>query len=107
LYWQAIATIDKNWTVFVHLTDGDGQIISQQDQIPGGGQFPTTGWVPNEYLVDNYNLLIPADIPSSPQPYLIKIGLYDAVDFSRLPILEAGEIVSDHFTLDSWPILIE
>jgi len=107
LYWQALATMDKNWTVFVHLTDRDGKIISQQDQIPGGGQFPTTSWVPNEYLVDNYSLLIPADTPSSPQPYQLEIGLYDVTDFSRLPILEAGEIVSDHFTLESWPIFIE
>ena len=65
--------------------------------------------VPNEYLVDNYNLLIPADAPSGGQPYQIKIGLYDAnaIDFSRLPILEAGEIISDHFTLESWPIFVE
>ena len=104
LYWQAISTMDRSWTVFVHLTDGTGQIISQQDQIPGGGQFPTTGWVPNEYLVDNYNLLVPADGVSAGQVYQLKIGLYDAIDGSRLPILESGD---DHFTLESWPIFVE
>ena len=55
LYWQATTTLDKSWTVFVHLLDDDGQIVSQQDQIPGGGQFPTTGWLPDEYLTDAYN----------------------------------------------------
>ncbi|NJN94694.1 MAG: hypothetical protein HC875_11670 [Anaerolineales bacterium] len=63
LYWQALAPLDRNWTVFVHLLDDNEQIISQQDQIPGAGQFPTTSWLTGEYLLDSYNLPIPADIP--------------------------------------------
>lgn len=107
LYWQATGPFDKNWTVFVHLTDEAGQIISQQDQIPGGGQFPTTGWLPNEFLVDSYRLSIPANAPAG-QSYRLKIGLYDANNLgSRLPVLEAGQIVGDHFTVDSWPIFVE
>ncbi len=106
LYWQAIAPLDKSWTVFVHLTDSEGKIISQQDQIPGGGRFPTTGWLPGEYLVDSYNLLIPSNAPPG-QKYRLKIGLYDANDFIRLPVVEAGQIVNDHITLESWPISVE
>jgi 4-amino-4-deoxy-L-arabinose transferase-like glycosyltransferase len=105
LYWQAITTFDKSWTVFVHLLDGEGQIVSQQDQIPGGGQFPTTGWLPDEYLVDAYNLLIPANTP--PGQYRLEIGLYDANDFHRLPVVEKGEIISDHIFLENWPISVE
>jgi len=105
LYWQALATFDKNWTVFVHLTNSQGQIMAQQDQVPGQGQFPTTGWVPNEFLVDSYSLQLPPEMP--PGRYRLKIGLYDATDFSRLPVLEAGQTVGDHVTLESWPILVE
>lgn len=107
LYWQATARFDKNWTVFVHLMDSQGQIISQQDQTPGGGQFPTLGWLPGEYLTDNYALLIPPDAPAGKSSYRLEVGLYDANDFSRLPVLKNGQIVGDHVTLDSWPILIE
>ncbi len=107
LYWQAVSSLDKSWTVFVHLTDGEGQIIGQQDQIPGGGQFPTTGWIPNEYLVDSYNLLIPPDTPPGDDAYRLRIGMYDATDFSRLPVIDAGEIIADHITIESWPISVE
>ncbi len=107
LYWQAITTFDKNWTVFVHLLNHQGQIVSQQDQIPGGGQFPTTSWLPDEYLVDTYNLLIPADTLPGHDAYWLEIGLYDANDFSRLPVIEAGEIIDDHIVLDRWSISIE
>ena len=107
LYWQALDTFDKNWTVFVHLLDPDGRIVSQQDQIPGGGQFPTTGWVPDEFLTDTYNLRLPADIPPGQAAYRLEVGLYDANDFSRLPVIEAGEITGDHLLLESWPITVE
>jgi hypothetical protein len=107
LHWQALAAFDKSWTVFVHLVDTQGKIVSQQDQIPGAGQFPTTGWVPDEYLVDAYNLIVPADTPPGQANYLLEVGLYDANDFSRLPITQAGDIINDHVVLDSWPISVE
>jgi len=105
LYWHALNPPDRSWTVFVHLTGRDGRIVAQQDQIPGGGQFPTTGWLPDEYLVDSYNLQVPPDTPAG--EYWLKIGLYDANDFTRLPVVESGEVVADHITLESWPILVE
>ncbi len=107
LYWQALDSFDKSWTVFVHLVNSDGQIVSQQDQIPGGGQFPTTGWLPNEYLVDSYDLVIPVDTPPGQKAYRLKIGLYDPNNPSRLPVMEGGQVVNDHFLLESWPISIE
>ena len=91
----------------MHLVDGNDQIISQQDQIPGGGQFPTTSWLPDEYLTDTYNLFIPPDAPAGDKAYQLKIGLYDANDFSRLPVVEGGEIVNDHLILENWQISVE
>ncbi len=107
LYWRATARFDKNWTVFVHLTDSQGQIIGQQDQPPGGGQFPTLGWLPGEYLTDSYNLSISPDAPIGQPPNLLSVGLYDPHDFSRLPVLANGQVIGDHVMLDSWPISIE
>ncbi len=107
LHWRALVPIARSWTVFVHLLDDKGQIVAQQDQIPGAGQFPTTSWLPNEYLVDSYNLLIPVDTPPGQQAYRLEIGLYDANDFSRLPLTKSGKFVDDHFVLESWPISVE
>ncbi len=107
LYWQGIALFDRSWAVFVHLIDEEGQIISQQDQIPGGGQFPTTSWLPNEYLSDAYQLQIPSDIAAKPDGYRIRVGLYDVQDFTRLPVLENDEIVNDHVILDNFKISVQ
>jgi hypothetical protein len=105
LYWQALAPFDRSWKVFVHLTDQNGNIIGQQDQVPGAGEFPTNGWVPDEYLEDHYQLPVPAE--AQPGSYQLKIGFYDPNDFSRLPVIEAGETKDNHVTLESWPISIE
>jgi 4-amino-4-deoxy-L-arabinose transferase-like glycosyltransferase len=105
LHWQALATAAKNWKVFLHLTDDQGNIVAQKDQIPGDGKLPLTGWVPGEYLIDDYSLAIPADAPRG--TYLLKVGLYDANDGSRLPVLFNDQVVGDHATLESWPILVE
>jgi hypothetical protein len=107
LYWQALAPFDRSWSVFVHLLDENGEFVGQQDQIPGAGQFPTTSWLPNEYLVDSYNLLIRVDTPPRQQAYRLEVGLYDANDFSRLPITRSGKVVGDHFVLENWPISVE
>jgi hypothetical protein len=104
LYWQALVPLDRSWTVFVHLINSEGNIVSQQDQIPGHGQFPTTGWVSNEYLVDPYNLSIPADTLPGNEVYKLRIGLYDANDFTHLPIIETGK---DYIILEKWPISIK
>ena len=105
LHWQAQATADRSWKVFVHLTDAPGQRIAQQDQVPGGGQFPTTGWLPGEFLLDDYRLVVPPDAP--PGSYRLSVGLYDPNDFTRLPLLRDGQILSHQLTLESWPILVE
>ncbi len=105
LYWQAQRTPDRNWKVFVHLLNPAGSRVSQQDQIPGAGQFPTTGWLPGEYLADAYTLPLPADLP--PGEYRLEVGLYDPNDFSRLPVVEAGQIVNDHFALESGSVIVE
>jgi hypothetical protein len=105
LYWQALRTPDRNWSVFVHLINPEGHIVSQQDQAPGAGQFPTTGWLPGEYLTDPYNLSLPSDL--LPGQYWLEVGLYDPNNFSRLPIVESGQIIADHLVLTDWPIMIE
>jgi 4-amino-4-deoxy-L-arabinose transferase-like glycosyltransferase len=105
LYWQAIATAGQNRKVFLHLTDDQGNIIAQKDQVPGNGKFPLTGWVPGEYITDEYILSLPPDTPTG--TYLLRIGLYNTNDGSRLPVIVDGQATANHTTLDSWPIFVE
>jgi len=105
LYWHALDTMSHNWSVFLHLVDDEMNIIAQDDQLPGEGQFPTIGWLPGEYINDVHNLVIPPE--TIPGRYYLSLGLYDANNFSRLPLIEGEEIVGNHILLTDWSLEIE
>lgn len=89
LHWQSLDTMDSSYTVFTHLLDGDNVVRGQMDSVPQRGGRPTTGWVPQEFIRDEYELLVDADAP--PGEYVIEVGMYDAAspDFQRLSLLDA------------------
>lgn len=76
-----------DYTVFVHLLGPDGQVWGQVDLAPGGGQRPTSGWLPGEVIVDRYTVPVEAGAPSG--IYRIEIGLYEAETGQRLPVTDA------------------
>ncbi|MDH4209090.1 MAG: hypothetical protein OEV76_09470, partial [Anaerolineae bacterium] len=101
LYWQALETMTTPYTVFTHLLDESNQVRGQMDSQPLEGARPTTGWVPREYLRDEYRLILAADAP--PGEYVIEVGMYDAStpEFRRLPLLDAeGIVIDDRIMLD-------
>jgi len=100
LFWQARANMEVSYTVFTHVLDASNQIWAQQDSVPAEGERPTTGWVPQEVIQDDYDLVIKPDAP--PGEYVLEVGMYDASQpgFPRLPVLnEAGEQVGDRILL--------
>jgi hypothetical protein len=82
LHWHALATPDRNYHTFVHLLDGEGNIVAQHDGPPGNGKLPTLGWLPGEYLSDPHLLQLPANLPAG--EYRLAVGLYDPVTSLRL-----------------------
>jgi len=82
LYWHALQTPDKNYRVFVHLLDAQGQIVAQHDGTPGDGNLPALGWLPGEYLADTHRLALPTTLPVG--EYRLLIGLYDPSTRQRL-----------------------
>ena len=106
LYWQALATFERPYTVFAHVVDARGRIVGQRDQTPGSGAFPTTGWVPGEYLADAYALPINPDTPGG--DYWIEVGFYDPLDGARLPVTDAaGRPLGDRLLLEKTPVRVE
>jgi hypothetical protein len=87
LYWHARQTPDKNYRVFVHLLDAEGQIVAQHDGAPGEGELPALGWLPGEYVTDTHRLALPSNLPAG--EYSLEVGLYDPVTRQRLgePVL--------------------
>lgn len=98
LVWQAVAPMDRSYTVFVHLVDESGKMEGQQDGIPGGGQLPTTGWLPGEYIVDTVDLIVRGD--ASEGRCRLAVGLYDLATSQRLSVADvSGAPLGDHVLL--------
>ncbi|MFN8474268.1 MAG: glycosyltransferase family 39 protein [Anaerolineae bacterium] len=87
LYWKADAPAPADYNVFVHLLAPDGSIISQVDQRPGFGHYPTSAWRAGEIVVDPYTLSVPAGTP--PGKYRLAVGWYDAAG-NRLPVRDTS-----------------
>lgn len=98
-YWQGLSEMEQLYFVFLHLVDGQGQIVAQQDKGPGlRGKEPTTSWLPGEIIADPVDLTLPPDL--FPGHYTLRLGMYlpSAPNGSRLPVLDqtgqpAGDFV--------------
>jgi glyoxylase-like metal-dependent hydrolase (beta-lactamase superfamily II) len=82
LRWRVTQPVARDLTLFVHLTNGDGEIVSQYDALPAGGRWPTTVWQAGDLLAEEVIVTLPADL--SPGEYSLRVGLYDAA--GRLPL---------------------
>jgi hypothetical protein len=87
LYWQAQAKMDEDYTVFVHLLGGEGDIRVQQDCLPQGGDYSTSEWQPGEVVWDAHELYIPPDLAAG--SYQLVAGMYLLKTMERLPVLDA------------------
>jgi hypothetical protein len=81
LYWQALQTLNKDYTAFVHvLSPADGRLVDQRDRQPLDGQYPTGIWSPGEVVADTYTLPLP------PGEYRLAVGMYDLATMTRLKV---------------------
>ena len=86
LYWQALGEMETDYTVFVHLLDGEGHIRGQKDNPPAQGTWPTGRWKPGELVVDRYRVPVNPDAP--PGRYTLVVGMYDLETMQRLPAFD-------------------
>ncbi len=94
LYWERLAAMDKDYSVFVHVVDDRGVTITQRDSYPGAGNDPTRNWKAGQGMRDVYPLDVPATLLAE-GPCRIRVGLYDYPTGQRLPIYRAGSKVAD------------
>jgi hypothetical protein len=78
LIWKSLKVIDEDYTVFTHVLDRTGQQIAGQDNQPINGTYPTSHWMPGEFVIDEYTLPIASD------EFEIEVGLYDPETGARL-----------------------
>ncbi len=98
LCWHALKELSVSYKIFIHLLDLKGSIISQVDSVPGYGKYPTSGWLPGEYICSVYELPLPTELPQG--IYSVVIGAYDPEFEERLPLYDKeGNSLGDSFKL--------
>jgi hypothetical protein len=80
--WQALESMDEDYTVFVHVVDGEGGIWGQRDTEPQEGEYPTMEWGLGEIVQDRYELQI--DVAGPREGYQLVVGMYVTETEERL-----------------------
>jgi hypothetical protein len=99
LFWEADAPVTERYKVFLHLLDGGGNLVAQNDAEPLGNLLPTDRWEPGEMVVDRHGVLLPPGLP--PGEYTLVAGLYHLISGERLLATPAEGPPSDHLPLGS------
>lgn len=84
--WLPLWRIDEDYSLFVHLLDGNGKIVSQRDATPVYGGYPTLRWAVGREVSDTRLLKIPANL--APGDYFFQVGLYPLTTGQRVPVLD-------------------
>jgi hypothetical protein len=85
-HWQAVQPMMFAFTTFIHLRDGEGQVVAQSDVQPGQGRWPTNTWNRHEWITDHVSLALPADLPTG--DYQLWAGWYHLESGQRLPLAD-------------------
>jgi hypothetical protein len=93
------ASFDKNYWVFVHMLDPEGEQMWSDDHQP---PVPTTTWKPGQTIEYKRTVFVPS------YPYIgpakVRLGLYDLQSGKRLP-LNATEVSRREYQVASFEVL--
>jgi len=99
--WRALGETNVDYTVFLHLIDGAGQMVAGHDAQPRGGLYPTSVWAPGERVADEHSWT--PDLP--PGRYRVEVGLYDLSTMARLPLTGGDATLGDRVALGEIEIM--
>jgi len=105
LFWQSLAEMDRDYTVFVHLLDENDLVIAQRDTYPGLGTYPTRLWRVGDAFADRYVLTLSPTV-FTPCTGRFEVGLYDFASGERLPVTGSdGQPLGDNVRFHQIAIL--
>jgi hypothetical protein len=92
LYWRTDASLDRDYTVFIHIRDAEGETVVGWDTMPRENTYPTTQWQAGQVVDDGHT--VPLDISSG--EYRIALGMYHLASGQRLRVVDSnGKAVAD------------
>jgi hypothetical protein len=97
LYWQALSTPGKDYSVFVHLLDeNELEVQDKGPAYPGRGNLPATTISPGQSWAETW--VVPVHATAyAPARLRWEIGLYDAGSGQRLEAVDGnGQSLDDH-----------
>jgi len=84
LVWEAEATPDADYSLFVHLSpDADAPPSAQADLLVGD-DYPTGAWRTGDRIAQQVTLTLPDDLPAG--HYQVRLGVYEWTTGARLPV---------------------
>lgn len=92
-YWRVRAPLPPQLSLFTHVLDSTGEIVTQQDRLA----LTSASLRPGDLFAQTHPLTLPADRPSGTYP--LTIGLYTPADGARLPIIEGDRSRGDRLWL--------
>ncbi len=98
LYWRALRRPERDYTVFVHVRDSSGNLLTNADSPPQSGAYATSYWDAGEVVVDEHTINLPPSAHTG--AYQIVIGMYTLDDGARLPVSDGASPTEIQLPLD-------
>ncbi len=112
LFWEVLSPADRDYSIFIHLLDADGQLLANWDGPMAAAEFgyySTLVWEPGEILADRRVLSLPDGIEPRAETLRLVVGFYDPLRDERLPVsingVPAGDsiLVEDRMVIQAAP----
>ncbi|MDH4207656.1 MAG: tetratricopeptide repeat protein, partial [Anaerolineae bacterium] len=87
LWWQALAPMDSDYSVFIHVLAPDGWMYAQQDSLLQHEGLPTSAWRVGLLVRGSYQLELPVEASAGSQAVLV--GLYHWETGERLAVWDS------------------
>jgi len=88
LNWRIAQPVDQDLSVFVHVYDPNGKLITQSDGYPLLGMAPFGNYQPGQTLQDRHTLDLPPNLARG--IYRVGVGVYDRGSGQRLEAHDAA-----------------
>ncbi len=89
LWWNTLKAPEKDYAIFLHLVDDQGNLLAQDDGMPAGGTSPTHIWQEGDVVRDRHHL------QESTEGQSVHVGVYDPAGGQRLPASISGQPMAD------------